>query len=98
MDWAKVRVRELTENTISVSLLLEARLVVKVNDILYQNMSLTQGAKQKQHVQITAQESFFPLQSYSKKTLRKNVPKSARKYKRSVLMPPGHPIILLKSN
>ena len=52
MDLAKVRVRELTENTISVSLLLEARLVVKVNDILYQNMSLTQGAKEKQHVQI----------------------------------------------
>ena len=46
MDLAKVRVRELTENTLSVSLLLEARLVVKVNDILYQNMSLTQGAKQ----------------------------------------------------
>ena len=38
------------------------------------------------------------LQSYSKKTLRKNVPKSARKYKQNVLMPPGHPIILLKSN
>jgi len=32
------------------------------------------------------------------KLLRKNVPKSARKYKRNVLMPPGHPIILLKSN
>ena len=46
----------------------------------------------------TGQESFFPLPSYSKKTLRKNVPKSARKYKRNVLMPPGHPIILLKSN
>ena len=46
----------------------------------------------------TAQGSFFPLQSYSKKTLRKNVPKSARKYKRNVLMPPEHPIILLKSN
>ena len=28
------------------------------------------------------------IQSYSKKTLRKNVPKSARKYKRNVLMPP----------
>ena len=38
------------------------------------------------------------IQSYSKKTLRKNVPKSARKYKRNVLMPPWHPIILLKSN
>ena len=39
-----------------------------------------------------AQGSFFPLQSYSKKTLRKNVPKTARKYKRSVLMTPGHPV------
>ena len=46
----------------------------------------------------TAQGSFFPLQYYSKKTLRKNVPKSARKYKRNALMPPGYPIILLKSN
>ena len=42
--------------------------------------------------------SFFPLQSYSKKTLTKNVPKSARKYKWNVLMPAGHPIILRKSN
>ena len=46
----------------------------------------------------TGQGSFFPLQSYSKKTLRKNVPKMARKYKQNVFMPPGHPIILLKSN
>ena len=46
--------------------------------------------------QNTAQGSFCPLQSYSKKTFRKNFPKSARKYKRNVLMPPGHPIILLK--
>ena len=46
----------------------------------------------------TAQGSYFPLESYPKKTLRKNVPKSARKYKRNVLMPPGHPIILLISN
>ena len=46
----------------------------------------------------TAQGSFIPLQSYSKKTLGKNVPKSARKYKGNVLMSPGHPIILLKSN
>ena len=44
------------------------------------------------------QGPFFSLQSYSKKTLRKNVPKMARKYKRNVLMRPGHPIILLKSN
>ena len=47
--------------------------------------------------QNTAQGSFFPLQSYSKKTLIKNVRKCARKYKRNVLIPPGHPIILLKS-
>ena len=46
----------------------------------------------------TAQGSFLPLESYPKKTLRKNVPKSARKYKRNVFMPPGHPIILLKWN
>ena len=46
----------------------------------------------------TAQGSFFPLPSNSRKTLRKNVLKSAQKYKRKVLMPPGHPIILLKSN
>ena len=36
----------------------------------------------------TAQGSFLPLQSYSKQTLRKDVPESARKYKRNVLMPP----------
>ena len=46
----------------------------------------------------TAQGSFFPLQSYSEKILRKNFQESARKYQRNVLMPPGHPIILLKSN
>ena len=50
------------------------------------------------YIQTRHKDLFFPLQSYSKKTLRKNVPKSARKYKRNVLMPPGHPIILLKSN
>ena len=36
----------------------------------------------------TAQGSFSPLQSYPKKTVRKNVPNSARKYKRNVLMQP----------
>ena len=46
----------------------------------------------------TAQGSLFPLQSYSKKPLRKNALKSAQKYKRNVLMPPGHPKILHKSN
>ena len=50
------------------------------------------------YIQTQAQVSSLSLQSYSKKTLRKNVPKSAQKYKRNVLMPPGHPIILLKSN
>ena len=44
----------------------------------------------------TVQGYFFPLQSYPKKTL--NVPKSAQNNKRNVLIPPGHPIILLKSN
>ena len=42
--------------------------------------------------------TFLPLQSNSKKTLRKTVPKSTQKYKQNVLMLPGHPIILLKSN
>ena len=50
------------------------------------------------YIQTRHKDLFFPLQSYSKKTLRKNVPESARKYKRNALMPPGHPIILLKSN
>ena len=43
------------------------------------------------YIKTRDKDLFFPLQSYSKKTLRKNVPKSARKYKRNVLMPPGHP-------
>ena len=42
-----------------------------------------------------AQGSSLSLKSYSKKTLRKNVSKSAQKYKRNALMSPGHPIILL---
>ena len=46
----------------------------------------------------TRQKDVLSLQSYSKKTLRKNVPKSAQEYKRNVLMPPGQPIMLLKSN
>ena len=41
------------------------------------------------YIQTRHKDLFFPLQSYSKKTLRKNVPKSARKYKRNVLMPLG---------
>ena len=39
-------------------------------------------------MQTQRKDLFFPLQSYSKKTLRKNVTKSARKYKRNLLMPP----------
>ena len=50
------------------------------------------------YIQTRQQGSSLSLQSYSKKTLRKNVPKSAQKYKQNVLMPPGHPIIFLKSN
>ena len=47
-----------------------------------------------------AQGSFFQLQSYSKKTLRKKLMprKVLVNTKGIVLMPPGHPIILLKSN
>ena len=37
-------------------------------------------------IQNTAQGSFFPLQSFSKKTLRNNFLKNARKYKRNVLL------------
>ena len=50
------------------------------------------------YIQTRHKDLFFPLQSYCKKTLRKNVPKSAPKYKRNVLMPPGHPIIPLNRN
>ena len=56
------------------------------------------------HYYNTAQGSSLPLQCYSKKTLRKALKNTnkkntnAQKYKRNVLMPPGHPIILLKSN
>ena len=49
------------------------------------------------YIQTRHKDIFFALQSYCKKILRKNVPKGARKYKRTMLMP-GHPIILLKSN
>ena len=50
------------------------------------------------YIQTQHKDLFFLLQPYSKKILRKNVPKSARKYKGNVLVPPGHPIILLKLN
>ena len=50
----------------------------------------------------TVQRSFFPLQSFSRKTLRKISPKRARIYSERayliVPMPSGHPIILPKSN
>ena len=44
------------------------------------------------YIQTQHKDLFSHLQSYSKKTLRKNTPKSAQKYKRNVLMPPGYPI------
>ena len=47
---------------------------------------------------IPAQRSLFPLESYSKKTLKKMPRRALVNTKRNVLMPPGHPIILLKSN
>ena len=47
---------------------------------------------------IPAQRSLFPLESYSKKTFKKMPRRALVNTKRNVLMPPGHPIILLKSN
>ena len=47
------------------------------------------------YIQTRYKDLFSKLQSYSEKTLRKNVPKSARKYKRSMLMTPGHPILVI---
>ena len=66
--------------------------------VVYRNMVFHCIFLHHYYIKTRHKDLFFPLQSYSKKTLRKNVPKSARKYKRNVLMPPGHPIILLKSN
>ena len=42
----------------------------------------------KKAIIITSWTRHKDLFSHSKKTLRKNVPKNARKYKRNVLMPP----------
>ena len=50
------------------------------------------------YIQTRQNDLLFPLESYSKKILRKNVPKGARTNKTNELMPPGHPIILLISN
>ena len=47
---------------------------------------------------IPAQRSLFPLESYSKKTFKKIPRRALVNTKRNVLMPPGHSIILLKSN
>ena len=52
------------------------------NDRLFLVWSFTvyfSGKGQSLLHQNTVQESFSPLQSYSKKTLRKNVPKSTQK-------------------
>ena len=65
-----------------------------VKDHIY-NTKLEKGDHY--YIQTRHKDLFFPLQSYSE-TSRKKVPKSARKYKRNVHMPPGYPIILLKSN
>ena len=50
------------------------------------------------YIQTRHKDLFSHYNLNSKKTLRNNVPKSARKYKGNALMPPGHPIILFKSN
>ena len=47
---------------------------------------------------IPAQRSLFPLESYCKKTLKKMPRRALVNTKQNVLMPPGHPIILLNSN
>ena len=51
------------------------------------------------YIQTRHKDLFSHYNLILRKRLRKNVRKSARKYKRpNVLMLPGHPIILLKSN
>ena len=50
------------------------------------------------YIQTQHKDLFSHYNLILRKLFRKNVPKSARTYKRNALMPPGHPIILLKSN
>ena len=51
---------------------------LSIRNIVFQTFTVYFWGKGDHHY--TAQRSFFPLQSYSKKTLRKNVPKGAHKY------------------
>ena len=47
------------------------------------------------YIQTRHNDLFFPLQSYSKETFKKKMPRKALvNTKRNVLMPPGHPIII----
>ena len=50
------------------------------------------------YIQTRHKDLFSHYNLILRKFLRKNFPKSAGKYKRNALIPPGHPIILLKSN
>ena len=60
------------------------------------NTKLEQGDHY--YIQTWYKDLFSHYNLILRKLDEKNVPKSARKYKRNVLMPPGHSIILLKSN
>ena len=59
---------------------------LSIRNFVFQTFTVYFWGKGDHHY--TAQRSFFPFQSYSKKTLRKNAPKGARKYQTNVLMPP----------
>ena len=48
------------------------------------------------YIQTRHKDLFSHYNLILRKLLQKNVPKSARKYKRNVLMLPGNPIILVK--
>ena len=60
------------------------------------NNKIVMGKKDRCAVFGCNNDRLFP-EKYTVKDHISNT-KSARKYKRNVLMPPGHPIILLKSN
>ena len=50
------------------------------------------------YIQTQHKDLFSHYNLILRKLKKRKVPKRARKYKRNVLMHPGHPIILLKSN
>ena len=80
------------------SLSIYARFLAKKRTALY----ISREKGDHYHIQTRYNDLFFPLQSFSRKTLRKIGPKSARIYTERVYlivpMPHGHPIVLPKSN